>query len=132
MKRFSKWNEVGENGSNILRWYNYKNMCCNSLDIFHNSMNWGYGSDYRERKREVLRYGCDVRECLCEIERKQKGKNKLIHAYLHSASRMRKRAEGELLSSPLFFKLLRDRMLNLKELKRERQRCTDWVVAWVG
>ena len=51
MKGFNKWNEVGENGSNILRWYNYKNMCGNALDIFHNSMSWGYGSDYRERKR---------------------------------------------------------------------------------
>ena len=80
-----------------------------------------------EREREVLRDVCDVRECLCEIVRKQKGKNKLIHAYLHSASRMRLRAERELVSSPLFFKLLRNRMLNLKELKRERQRCVDWI-----
>ena len=52
-------------------------------------MSWGYGSEYKERKREVLRYGCDVREWLCEIERKQKGKTSLIHAYLHSASKKR-------------------------------------------
>ena len=44
---------------------------------------------YKEREREVLRYGCDVRECLCEIERNLKGKTSLIHAYLYSASRKR-------------------------------------------
>ena len=58
-------------------------------------MSWSYGSEYRERKREVLRYEYDVRECLCDIERKQKGKTSLIHTYLLLESRKKRQpAEG--------------------------------------
>ena len=55
-----------------------------------------------ERERERF-WGIGVmwESTLCEIERKQKGKTSLIHAYLHSASRQKQRAKGVLFRSVL-------------------------------
>ena len=73
-------------------------------------MSWSYGSKYRERKREVLRYRCDVRECFVWDREQTKGENKFntcLFAFSIKIEATSKRSAISV-SSPLFFKVLRE------------------------
>ena len=73
-------------------------------------MSWSYGVEYRERKREVLRYRCDVRECFLWDREQTKGENKFNTCL--SAFNIKIEATSKMsaisVSSPSFFKVLRE------------------------
>ena len=73
-------------------------------------MSWSYGFDCRERKREVLRYRCDVREYFMWDREKTKGENKFntcLSAFGIKTEATSKRSVVSV-SSLLFFKVLRE------------------------